>query len=130
MDNVLLSFTPALSKKLIAKGVSALPEVQKALTQGKILIGAGTTTAQIYLELGGELSEGAALACGMITSKGLCVGHGMTDFVGTHGHAKFWLLDRGQMVQSGDLDQALQALSSGDVLSREPMRSMAKVRPG
>jgi hypothetical protein len=44
---MLLSFMRAGSKRLIAKGVCMLPEVQQALRRGKILVGAGTTTAHI-----------------------------------------------------------------------------------
>ncbi len=39
MDRVLLSFTPTLSKKLISKGVAALPEVQHAFREGKFTDG-------------------------------------------------------------------------------------------
>jgi hypothetical protein len=111
---VLLSFTPAVSKRLIAKGFRVLPEVQQALRSGKILVGAGTTTAHIYLELCGRRPDGA-LACGMVTGKGMCVGRGMTEFVGTHGHARFWLFDCGELVPCEELEPALETLGSDDV---------------
>ena len=76
MERALLTFTPSLSKRLIAKGVAAMPEVQKAFGEGKVLISTGTTTTFIYGELCGEMPEGP-LACGMVTEKGLCVGSGM-----------------------------------------------------
>jgi hypothetical protein len=114
MDRVLLSFTPTLSKKLISKGVAALPEVQRALREGKILISTGTTAAYVYLELCGVVPD-STLACGMVTAKGLCVGHGMTDFLKTHPHASFWLLDRGVVVQTDDLQHELLGLSAQDV---------------
>ena len=114
MDQALLSFTPALSKKLIAKGVSALPEVRQAINKGKILISTGSTAAHIYLELCGNIPD-SALACGMVTEKGMCVGHGMTDFLGAHGYAKFWFFDQGQLVQTEDLDPILDDLSSEDI---------------
>jgi len=114
MDRVLLSFTPSLSKKLISKGVAALPEVQRAFREGKILISTGTTAAYVYLELCGVVPD-SALACGMVTAKGLCVGHGMTDFLKTHPHASFWLIDRGVAVQADDLQHELLGLSAQDV---------------
>lgn len=114
MKHALLCLTPVLSKKLIARGVAVLPEIKKAMSQGKILIGTGSTTTHIYLELGGEIMD-SALACGIITAKGLCVGHGMTDFVGAHGHAKYWLFDRGRMIPSVNLEQILMDLSANDV---------------
>ena len=114
MVQALLSFTPDLSKKLIARGVGVLPEVQQAFNKGRILISTGTTTAHIYLELCGNPPEGA-LACGMVTGKGACVGHGMTDFLGVHGYAKFWFFDQGQLVQSEDLESVLEGFSSDDI---------------
>jgi hypothetical protein len=114
VNRLLLSFPPVLSKRLLAKGVCSLPEIQQALRSGKILLGAGTTTAHVYLELFGRPPDGA-LACGMVTGKGMCVGQGMTDFVGTHGHARFWLFDRGQLVPCDELEPVLETLGSEDV---------------
>ena len=82
-----LSFTPALSKRLIAKGVSALPEVRTAFEGGKILLAAGVTTAHIFAELSGALPDDP-LACGMVSTKGTCVGEAMSTFLGEHGHAR------------------------------------------
>ena len=51
----------------------------------------------------------------MVTEKGACVGHGMTDFLGAHGYAKFWYFDRGQPVQSDDLESVIEGFSSEDI---------------
>jgi hypothetical protein len=53
----LFSFTPTESKRLIAKGVAALPEVRRALKQGIVVIGRGTTNAFVAEELTGQKVE-------------------------------------------------------------------------
>lgn len=99
---------------MIAKGVAAMPEVQKAFREGKVLISTGTTTTYIYGELCHEMPEGP-LACGMVTEKGLCVGSGMTDFLGSHGHARYWYFEKGRSVPSEDIDGVLEEFSAQDV---------------
>jgi len=49
----LVSLTPSESKRLIAKGVVKLPEIKKAMTEGTIIIGRGTSNAFIAEELAG-----------------------------------------------------------------------------
>jgi hypothetical protein len=46
--------TVAESKRLIAKGVTALPEVQGAMQEGIVVVATGTTNAYILQELWGE----------------------------------------------------------------------------
>jgi len=117
MERALLTFTPSLSKRLIAKGVAAMPEVQKAFGEGKVLISTGTTTTFIYGELCGEMPEGP-LACGMVTEKGLCVGSGMTDFLGSHGHARYWYFEKGRLVAAEDIEAVLEGFTSEDILMK------------
>ena len=50
----LFSLIPAESKRLIAKGVVALPEVRRALEQGIVVVGRGTTNAFVAEELTGQ----------------------------------------------------------------------------
>ena len=110
-----LCFTPALSKRLIAKGVAALPQVRKAFEKGRILLSSGSTTAHIYVELTGSWS-GEPLACGMLSHKGMCVGQAMSEFLGRKGHARFWLFEKGRRVETEDLEASLESLGAGDVL--------------
>jgi hypothetical protein len=117
MARALLNFTPELSKGLIAKGVAALPQVREAFENGKVVISTGSTTTHIYRELSGHWPEGP-LACGMVTGKGLCVGRGMTDFLGTHGHAKYWYFEKGTPVQTEDLDEVLAGCTAEDVFMK------------
>lgn len=53
----LVSLTPAESKRLIAKGVAALPEVRQALERGIVIIARGTTNAFVVEELTGDKIE-------------------------------------------------------------------------
>ena len=50
----LIALTPAESKRLIARGVAALPEVKQALEKGLVIIARGTTNAFVAEELTGE----------------------------------------------------------------------------
>jgi len=53
----LVSLTPVESKRLIAKGVAALPEVRQALERGLVIIARGTSNAFIVEELTGDKIE-------------------------------------------------------------------------
>ncbi len=69
----LVSLTPAESKRLIAKGVSALPEVRRALEQGIVIIARGTTNAFVVEEMTGDKVEPKCrYAAGIIVDGELC----------------------------------------------------------
>ncbi len=51
--SALVSLTPSESKRLIAKGVAALPEVKHALNTGLVIIARGTTNAFVTEEIAG-----------------------------------------------------------------------------
>jgi hypothetical protein len=55
--SALVVLTSSESKRLIAKGVAALPEVRHALQQGLVIIGRGTTNAFVAEELTGDTIE-------------------------------------------------------------------------
>lgn len=55
--SALVALTPSESKRVIAKGVAALPEVTRAMTRGLIVVGRGTTNAFVAEELTGERIE-------------------------------------------------------------------------
>ena len=69
----IFTLTPAESKRLIAKGVAVLDEVQVAMRSGMIIIGAGTTNAFVVEELTGEEIDKAAYTAGIITDGRQCV---------------------------------------------------------
>jgi hypothetical protein len=55
--SALVALTPSESKRVIAKGVAALPEVKRAMERGLIVVGRGTTNAFVAEELTGEKTE-------------------------------------------------------------------------
>jgi len=77
---ILITLTPSESKRLIAKGVRNLEEVQRALKHGTIVIGLGTTNAYVAEEILAALSDTETrtvdkqrYAAGVITDKGTCI---------------------------------------------------------
>lgn len=62
------TLTSSESKRLIAKGVKALPSIQKALSEHTIILSGGTTNAFLVEELLGEsIKEKSAYTVGIIT---------------------------------------------------------------
>lgn len=59
--------TVSEGKRLIAKGVKALPCVQKALAEGTIIVGYGITNAYVAEELTGQTIEKGRYAAGVIS---------------------------------------------------------------
>jgi hypothetical protein len=72
MPQIQVTLTPAESKRLIGKGVAALPEVKKALREGIIIIGVGTTNACVAEEVLGRKIDRERFAAGVILPKGTC----------------------------------------------------------
>ena len=54
MPQIQVTLTPAESKRLIAMGVAALPEVKRALREGIVIVAVGTTNARVAEELLGR----------------------------------------------------------------------------
>ena len=68
----LFTLTPAESKRLIAKAVVKMPEVRKAMAEGYLLIGRGSTNAYIAEELLGKPIEKERYMAGQIIRGVLC----------------------------------------------------------
>jgi len=68
----LFTFTSSESKRLIAKAVALLPEVQNAMKDNMIIIGAGTTNAFILEELTGEKVDKVRYTAGITTRGRQC----------------------------------------------------------
>ncbi len=64
--SALLVLTSAESKRLIAKGVAALPEVKRALKDGRVIVARGTTNAFVAEELLGSPIPKARYVSGLI----------------------------------------------------------------
>jgi len=62
--------TVSESKRLIAKGVAALPQVQRAMKEGIVAVAPGTTNGYVLQELWGEEFELARYRSGVTTPTG------------------------------------------------------------
>jgi hypothetical protein len=63
--------TPSESKRLIAKAVAVLPEVKKALLNGRMIISEGTTNAYLIEEILGTSTPRETYACGVVAGGGM-----------------------------------------------------------
>jgi hypothetical protein len=64
---------PSESKRLIARAVGSLPEVQEAMSKGRLIVGHGTTNAFVAEELLGEAVPRWRYAAGVIAESRLGV---------------------------------------------------------
>lgn len=110
---ILISLTPSESKRVIAKGVKNLEEVQRALKQGTIIIGLGTTNAYVADEilselLGANKIDKQRYAAGVITDKGTCV-------VTKEEREKEVIIKNGVVRREESIENAIEELSAEDV---------------
>jgi hypothetical protein len=78
LRRAVLVLDPCESKRVIARAVAQMPEVQAALTDGRIIIGNGTTNAYVAEELLGTFVPKWRYAAGVIADSKLAVTHGAT----------------------------------------------------
>jgi len=104
--NASLVLLPGASKRLIAKGVAALPSVQRALVEGRIVIALGTTNAFVAEELLRTTIDRGAYAAGFIDDR--------WNINRRLGEAREVVLDRGR---PADLvpDEVRTGLKAGDL---------------
>lgn len=69
----MVTLTVAEAKRLIAKGVAALPQVKNALTNGTVLVAGGTTNAYVAEELTGLTIDQGRYTAGVICGGRCCV---------------------------------------------------------
>jgi hypothetical protein len=69
----LFTVTPAESKRLIAKAIVALPEIQRAKKNGYLLVGRGSTNAYIVEELLGKNIKKEGYVAGQVIKGVFCV---------------------------------------------------------
>jgi hypothetical protein len=99
--------TPPMSKRLIAKGVAALPQVMAALDRGRIVVTLGTTNAYVAEELLSEGIDRGAFAAGFIDDR-----WNINARLGEVGEI---VLDHGRPVETSP-DETLASLAAGDVV--------------
>ncbi len=99
--------SPSGSKRLIAKGVAAVPAVQRALEKGMVVITLGTTNAVVAEEILGAPIDRGAFAAGFIDDR-----WNVNARLGEMGEI---VIKNGSRVKMGP-DEILASLSAGDVL--------------
>ena len=98
---------PGASKRLIAKGVLALPQVKWALEEGIVVVTLGTTNAYIVEEILGKPVDKAAHCAGYI---------GRTlSAVPVKRRGREFILERGEPVEI-TYEELIERLSAGDVI--------------
>ncbi len=99
--------TPPMSRRLIAKGVVALPQVKAALKRGRIVIALGTTNAYVAEELLGGPVDRSAFVAGFIDDR-----WNINARLGEKGEI---VLDCGKPVETSP-DETPASLAAGDVV--------------
>lgn len=105
--NASVVLTSAASKRLIAKGVAAHPDVRHALAQGRVVVTRGTTNAFVAEELCGEPIDRGAYAAGFIDR--------VWNVNARVGEMEEIVLVRGVRTRE-DPEATLAALAAGDVV--------------
>jgi hypothetical protein len=100
--------TPAESKRLLAKAVAGLPEVQWAYRSGKLAVTSGSTNALVVRELTGEDIPPYRFCVGMSADGMLTMSHEEDRIYG-----RFY--DRGQEVDT-PYPEFIKSLGRGDVI--------------
>ena len=100
-----ITLTPEVSKRLIAKAVARRPDVQRAFKQGYIVLSLGTTCGYIVEELSGNDIPRGRYACGLIGSKGPCL-------LGPEEQFRLTVFDHGEMVQLKSKENSLDFSAS------------------
>ncbi len=108
MKKLLVSLTPAESKRLIARGVLATDLVQNALKNGYVCITMGTTSAYIAEELLGKYDKTRHIA-GIVVPKGLAVTDGSKRFTDAIFH-------KGEYIENTKVMDILDELGPNDVI--------------
>ena len=107
-----VKLTVSESKRLIAKGVAALPAVRAAIQSGMVALGTGSTNSYVYEELLGVRIDRAAYRSGVI----LPTGKSVRDYTHAPGDVLPDLILRdGQPAPGLDRFKAILEMKRGDV---------------
>jgi len=114
--------TPTESKKLIAKAILRLKEVQSALEKGIIVLHPSSSTVFLYKEILDRWPQGAWV-CGVIVQRGLCLSREGLGMVAARGLGKpdprqfplSWFLKDGVLQEQTPLGDILDEMKAKDV---------------
>lgn len=102
--------TPSESKRLIAKGVVAMPEVEWALKCGRVIIATGSTNAYIAEEVLGPVFAREEFITGRVIDGKFGTGGGPK-------RVQPFVIDKGKQVNM-PWQEALQEITAGDVVMK------------
>ena len=108
MKKLLVTLTPAESKRLIARGILATDIVQNALKDGYLCITMGTTSAYLVEEILGEYDKTRHVA-GIVVPKGLAITDGSKRFTDAIFH-------KGEYVEKTKVVDIIDKLGPNDVI--------------
>jgi hypothetical protein len=108
VKKLLVTLTPAESKRLIARGLLALDLVQAALENGYLCITLGTTSGYLVEEILGEYDKTRHIA-GIVVSKGLAI----TDKENRASDAIFY---KGEYIENTKVIDVLDKMGPEDVI--------------
>ena len=83
-----VSLTPSESKKLIAKAIVHMPEIQKALDHGVIAMHPSSSTLFLAEEILGHTPDNEVWMCGAITPRAACGDDAVKVWMTTHPEAR------------------------------------------
>jgi hypothetical protein len=117
-------FTPAESKKLIAKAVARLGVVRQAAKKGIVALHPSSSTYFIIEELTGSKPTTNYWVCGVVAPRGMCVemamalGSGLTPHEASADPGELqgtWVIEKGQLCGEEKLSSLLYRMTSSDV---------------
>ncbi len=108
MKKLLVTLTPAESKRLIARGLLATDTVQKALKNGYLCITMGTTSSYLVEEILGEYDKTRHIA-GIVVPKGLAATDGKT-------RAFDAIFHKGEYLDNKKVIDVIEHMDSEDVI--------------
>jgi hypothetical protein len=108
MKKLLVTLTPAESKRLIAKGLLATENVQNALKSGYLCITLGTTSSYLVEEILGEYDKSRHIA-GVVVAKGLSVSN-------REKRASDAIFHKGKHLEGKKVIDVLDEIGPGDVI--------------
>jgi hypothetical protein len=103
-----VTLTSAEAKRLVAKATAAHPKVKRALEQGIVAIGLGTTNAYVVEEILGESVEKGRYLAGFVDALGTCV-------VPKELRLKEVVIERGKRIEE-NITTVVERMKPGDVL--------------
>lgn len=103
-----VTLTSAEAKRLVAKATATHPKVKRALEQGIVAIGLGTTNAYVIEEILGEKVEKGRYLAGFVDALGTCV-------VPKEMRLKEVVIERGSRINES-ITAVVERMKPGDVL--------------